>query len=583
MLFRSGSAENLIYNVLRQNASVTESMGDDTLWATAQQLAADVARTAPKPVSPSNRAMVGTPSVMQRIRGAIQDLEFLKPKDFVRETTPVDRLVTMLPDADGLRSADPDTVRRELSQIRYVEDLARKLEEEGYDVSAVREAVRKIAPAFEESYRPPANMARTDRIPEVQLSRDEGELRDQISQLQAVIDQEVRAGNESAADRLRQSLALRRNQLSSIQTVGGDAGDDTGLRGANEYPAPVLHSSERPEGFVSTGAFSMAPDVAESLRKAMSGELLDGATDKALGAPEIRVEEAPPRFDGQQSYPQAKIVVSRRYKGGIAPEREFLVDSVQPGVVYPDAVTLELGENNEPLFFVNREGALEMPTSTAAPRDVDPDTATARRMVRAGEDEALRITSDLPKPFTPDQNAAAARAQKEEVAAARLARRAQESRDRSARRSPQVEESKAADVAGDQIGPETNARTSEPESANPEARPDGTAARTQEPDGTSQIVDEGPQQRVRASVLNAKNARRLGTLGALAAAGYYFREPLGELVGGDTAEAALVGDPVFGDGYSDGEDTNSSAERALSRVRRARTYGYHTSQNPLPR
>ena len=110
-----------------------------------------------------------------------------------------------------------------------------------------------------------------------------------------------------------------------------------------------------------------------------------------------------------------------------------------------------------------------------------------------------------------------------------------------------------------------------------------SAARTQEPDGTSQIVDEGPQQRVRASVLNAKNARRLGTLGALAAAGYYFREPLGELVGGDTAEAALVGDPVFGDGYSDGEDTNSSAERALSRVRRARTYGYHTSQNPLPR
>ena len=555
-----GSAENLIYNVLRQNASVTESMGDDALWATAQQLAADVARTAPSPVSPSNRAMVGTPGVMQRIRSAIQDLQFLKPQDFVRETTPVDRLVTMLPDADGLRAADPDTVRSELSQIRYVEGLAKQLEDEGYDVSPVRDAISKITPAFEESYRPPASMTRTDRVPEIELSRDEGELREQISQLQASIDQEVRSGSERAADRLRQSLALRRNQLESIQTASGEGGDDTALRGANEYPAPVLHSSERPEGFTSTGAFSMAPDVAESLRKAMSGELLEGATDKALGAPEIRVEEAPPRFDGQQSYPQAKIVVSRRYKGGVAPEREFLVDSVQPGVVYPDAVTLELGENNEPLFFVNREGALEMPAGTPAP---DPDRTAARRMDRAREDQVLSLTSG----GRSETYSVPPRPQQEDFVGEATATRTSE---------PAV-------APTERIGPETGTRAEEPDTVNPASRPDGSAPRAPETDGRSQTVDEGPQQRVRASIVNAKNAKRLAALGGLGLAGYYFREPIGEFIGGDTAEAALVGGQVFGDAYQDGEDTNSSAERALGRVRRARTYGYHTSQNPLPR
>jgi hypothetical protein len=304
----------------------------------------------------------------------------------------------------------------------------------------------------------------------------------------------------------------------------------------------------------------MAPDVAESLRKAMSGELLEGATDKALGAPEIRVEEAPPRFDGQQSYPQAKIVVSRRYKGGVAPEREFLVDSVQPGVVYPDAVTLELGENNEPLFFVNREGALEMPAGTPAP---DPDRTAARRMDRAREDQVLSLTSG----GRSETYSVPPRPQQEDFVGEATATRTSE---------PAV-------APTERIGPETGTRAEEPDTVNPASRPDGSAPRAPETDGRSQTVDEGPQQRVRASIVNAKNAKRLAALGGLGLAGYYFREPIGEFIGGDTAEAALVGGQVFGDAYQDGEDTNSSAERALGRVRRARTYGYHTSQNPLPR
>jgi hypothetical protein len=604
---RIGSVENLMYQVLRLNADASRNMAPDALLGAAQRLAADVERVAPRPVSADAGARVGTPSFTQRLQSAIDNFTVGRPKDFVPETTPVDNLVNLLPDADGLRNAAPGQVSQELSQVRYIEQKARELEEMGYDITPIRDQIARIMPALEESYRPPAAMARTDTTPQIQLSQDPDELLSQIEALKVAADQERSAGNLEAAARLEDNISVRRGQLASVQRPSARGGDDTALRGANEDVAPVLHSTERPEDFVSTGAFSVPldGDIGDAIRNAIAGELYPGQSANALGAPQIEVLPAPPRLGPEVSVEspttpgvfvrrpsqiqQAKIVVRRRYKGGAEPAREFIVDVAQPGEVRPGSATLELGEDGRSFFFVNNEGSGPLPS----PAEVADERTAAgmSRAARAGtsEDDALRITaggdpqilgsrgwdidtSNLNNQSDVDPPAARAEADRtqfdpnnvgdsgmgstgESPQAARLARRAQNSRNRAA-----AAEAGAAEA-------EAIRKRAEAEAAAREASSRGTETAPEGPAKTGRRITGG---RVLGGVLGAG----AGLAGGGAAINY---------LAGDEAQAApilastLVAEPSQ-------EDRNYSADDMLDRVRRARQYqSYLVSGNMMPR
>ena len=603
---RIGSVENLMYQVLRLNADASRSMAPDALLGAAQRLAADVERVAPRAVSADAAARVGAPSFTQRLQAAVENFNLGRPTDFVPETTPVDNLVNLLPDAEGLRNAAPGQVSSELSQVRYIEQKARELEEMGYDVTPVRDQIARIMPALEESYRPPASMAPADAAPQIQLSQDPEELLSQIKALKMAAGQERSAGNLDAAARLEENITVRRSQLESVQRPSARGAEDAVLRGANEDVAPVLHSTERPSDFMSSGAFSIPldGDIGDAIRNALSGELYPGQSASAVGAPEVEVLQAPPRVGPEISVespstpgvfirrpsmiPQAKIVVRRKYKGGIEPAREFVVDVAQPGEVRPGSATLELGQDGRSFFFVNDKGADPLPSVDEAA-----DTQVAERIARAGrartsEDDALRITAggnpqilgsrgwsidtsnlnsrDQVAAPVEDVDAPASLPESEEIdfvesaagasgmnrtgespRAARLARGAQNSQNRAA----------AAAAAADKAEADARLRKAEAEGSS----------------GGAEAPTAGRSGAVKRGAIGLGGAALLGLGGKVGL----------DYLAGDEVQAApilastLVAEPAQ-------EDTNSSAESVLDRIRQARQYqSYLVSGNMMPR
>lgn len=602
-----GSVENLLYHVLRHNEGLSRDYAPDALRAAAQQLAGDVERMAPQPISPDAGARVGTPSFGQRLQSAIDNFTTGRPTDFVPETTPVDNLVNLLPDADGLRNAEPGAVSRELSQVRYIEQKAAELEEMGYDITPVREQIARIMPALEESYRPPASVPTADNAPQIQLSRDPDELISQIDALKRAADQERAAGNLEAAARLDESLAVRRSQLASVRSPSRLGGQDAAMRGANADVAPVMHSTERPQDFVSVGAFSVPldGDIGDAIRNAIAGDLLPGQSASAVGAPQVEVIAAPPRLGPEVSVkspttpgyfvrrpsqiPQAKIVVRRKYKGGVEPVREFVVDLAQPGEVRPGSATLELGDDGRSFFFVNKDGADPLPS----PAEIA-DERTAERISRAGraqtsEDEALRITAGgdpqilgsrgwdvdtsnlnnqeaTPAPVDEiDPPAARAEADRpqfdqdnvgdsgmdstgESPRAARLARRAQNSRNRQSAAEARAAEAKAK---------------AEAEAAARQASGSGAKAT---PAQTRRVTG--------GRILGGAIGIGAGLAGGGAAIDYLTGE---EASAAPILASTLVAEPSR-------EDRNYSADDMLDRVRRARQYqSYLVSGHMMPR
>jgi hypothetical protein len=347
-------------------------------------------------------------------------------------------------------------------------------------------------------------------------------------------------------------------------------------------------------------AFVVPKETAQALRSRVNPELARLKITRETGPEEVALSGLiPSQADSQPEV--AKDLLSRgvaingrEIAGGI----RFTNPSDLSRLPTDGSVeVLHLDKDGRPTFY--DPAGMDMRNPTA--RELDDmrasetrDARSAGRMNEAAEDEAIAVSSRPPvpavRPTRPAQAAEAAEvappartvnaetdevdppAARPESKPAPAAQPPQRSGD-----SPQVARlaKKAQTARARAEAAEADARTAK---AKADAQAEEARRKAQEP-----VEGEEPQKKPRDSVINAKNAKRLATVGGLGLAGYYFREPLGEFIGGDTADAAMVGGPVFGTGYEDGEDTNSSADRALSRVRRARNYGYHTSQNPLPR
>jgi len=608
---RIGSVENLMYQVLRLNADASRSMAPDALLGAAQRLAADVERVAPRAVSADAAARVGAPSFTQRLQAAVENFNLGRPTDFVPETTPVDNLVNLLPDAEGLRNAAPGQVSSELSQVRYIEQKARELEEMGYDVTPVRDQIARIMPALEESYRPPASMAPADSAPQIQLSQDPEELLSQIEALKMAADQERSAGNLDAAARLEENITARRSQLASAQRPSARGAEDAVLRGANEDVSPVLHSTERPGDFVSSGAFSIPldGDIGDAIRSALSGDLYPGQSASAVGAPEVEVLQAPPRVGPEISVespstpgvfirrpsmiPQAKIVVRRKYKGGVEPAREFVVDVAQPGEVRPGSATLELGQDGRSFFFVNDKGAEPLPSVDEAA-----DTQVAERIARAGrartsEDDALRITAggnpqilgsrgwsiDTSNLNNRDQVAAPV----EDVGAPASLPESER---------PVFNEGDVGDSGMDRAGTSPRAARLARAAVKSRTRSEIADGKRFEAESDVAVADarrrqaeaEAPSDGTQAPAAGRSGAVKRGAIGLGGAALLGLGGKVGlDYLAGDEVQAApilastLVAEPAP-------EDTNSSAESVLDRIRQARQYqSYLVSGNMMPR
>lgn len=601
-----GSVENLLYHVLRHNEGLSRDYAPDALRAAAQQLAGDVERMAPQPISPDAGARVGTPSFAQRLQSAIDGFTTGRPTDFVPETTPVDNLVNLLPDADGLRNAEPGVVSRELSQVRYIEQKAAELEEMGYDVTPVREQIARIMPALEESYRPPAAVPTADNTPQIQLSRDPDELLSQIDALKRAADQERAAGNLEAAARLDENLAVRRSQLASVRSPSRLGGQDAAMRGANAE-VPVVHSSARPQDFVSVGAFSVPldGDVGDAILNAIAGDLLPGQSASAVGAPQVEVIAAPPRLGPEVSVespttpgvfvrrpsqiPQAKIVVRRKYKGGVEPVREFVVDLAQPGEVRPGSATLELGDDGRSFFFVNKDGADPLPS----PAEIA-DERTAERISRAGraqtsEDEALRITAggdpqilgsrgwEIDTSNLDNQEATPAPVEEIDPPAAR----AEEDR-------PQFDQENVGDSGMDSTGESPRAARLARRAQNSRNRQSAAEARAAEAKAKAEAEAAARQAAGSGAQATPAPARRVtggriigGAIGigaGLAGGG----AAIDYLTGEEASAAPILASTLVAEPSQ--EDRNYSADDMLDRVRRARQYqSYLVSGHMMPR
>lgn len=598
-----GSVENLLYHILRHNEGLSQQYAPDALRAAAQQLAGDVERMAPQPVTPSAGARVGTPSFTQRLQAAIDGLTASQARSAhagvnindVPQATAVDNLVNLLPDADGLRQATPDQVSRELSQVRYIEEKAKELEEMGYDVTPVREQIARIMPALEESYRPPAAMPTADKTPQIELSRDPDELLSQIEALKRAASQERSGGNIDAAARLEESIAVRRAQLASVKRPSRLGGEDAAMRGANADVAPVLHSSERPKDFVSAGAFSVPidSDLADAIRNAIAGDLYPGQSANAVGAPQVEVIAAPPRVGPEVSVesptspgvfvrrpsqiPQAKIVVRRKYKGGAEPVREFVVDVAKPGEVRPGHATLELGEDGRSFFFVNEKGSgpLPSPEETA-------DQRTASKIAQAGraltsEDDALRITAGKDPQILGSRgweidtsnlnNSEAGVAPVEDVDPPAARPEAER---------PKFDENAVGDSGMDSTGESPRAarlararQKAQDRAAAADANARRKASETQSGGETGGSGRKPKKGGITRGVLGMGGAAIIGGIGTNAAL--------------DMLESEAEASPILLPGAPP-EDTNNSAEDVLDRVRRARQYNsYLVSGHMMPR
>jgi hypothetical protein len=280
--------------------------------------------------------------------------------------------------------------------------------------------------------------------------------------------------------------------------------------------------------------------------------------------------------------------VRRKYKGGIEPAREFVVDVAQPGEVRPGSATLELGQDGRSFFFVNDKGADPLPSVDEAA-----DTQVAERIARAGrartsEDDALRITAggnpqilgsrgwsidtsnlnsrDQVAAPVEDVDAPASLPESEEIdfvesaagasgmnrtgespRAARLARGAQNSQNRAA----------AAAAAADKAEADARLRKAEAEGSS----------------GGAEAPTAGRSGAVKRGAIGLGGAALLGLGGKVGL----------DYLAGDEVQAApilastLVAEPAQ-------EDTNSSAESVLDRIRQARQYqSYLVSGNMMPR
>lgn len=597
-----GSKENLLFNVLRQNSALANEYSPEALWAAAKQLASEAESVMPRS-APDAGARVGVPSFTQRLQSAIQDFSLGRPTDFVPETTPVDELVNLLPDADGLQAAEPGMVSRELSQVRFIAERANALEEQGYDVTRVREAIDRIMPALEEAYRPMGFMPTKERAPEIELSRDPEVLQSQIEALKRSIDQASAEGDAASVQRLTESLQLRRGQLASVQQPGRLGGDDAAMRGANADVAPVLHTSERPSDFVSVGAFSIPidSDVGDALRNALSGELYPGQSGRAVGAPEVEILTAPPRTGPDESVPhpvnpgvfvrrpsqipQATIRVRRKYAGGIEPVREFTVDIAQPGEVRPGSATLELGEDGRSFFFVNKNGSDPLPSASEAA-----DAASAAEISEAAEDQALREAREtvgggqgMPPgreiPATPRQR---------QTQQQRLERRLNKATTRQ-----QLSEAERQALEAEEAAARVRqSRSGDPASRTEEEAPAVTGRRYDYEGDEGFVYDDPPPPRgggsgrgsgETASPTGKKGAVKKGVAGAVGLGLAGLGGKLGyDLLAASEAQAAPILASTLAAEQSP-EDTNST-DRMLDRVRRARQYqSYLVSGHMMPR
>jgi hypothetical protein len=291
--------------------------------------------------------------------------------------------------------------------------------------------------------------------------------------------------------------------------------------------------------------------------------------------------------------PQAKIVVRRKYKGGIEPAREFVVDVAQPGEVRPGSATLELGQDGRSFFFVNDKGADPLPSV-----DETADTQVAERIARAGrartsEDDALRITAGGNPQIlgsrgwdidTSNLNS------RDQVAAPVGDVDAPASLPESER--PVFNEGDVGDSGMDRAGTSPRAARLARAAVKSRTRSEIADGKRFEAESDVAVADarrrqaeaEAPSDGTQAPAAGRSGAVKRGAIGLGGAALLGLGGKVGlDYLAGDEVQAApilastLVAEPAQ-------EDTNSSAESVLDRIRQARQYqSYLVSGNMMPR
>lgn len=482
-------------------------------------------------------------------------------------------------DTRGLRIADHPEVAAAKSELK---DAEQRLE-----------AARAEAPASDQSmdlgaaggasseqrsrlFTLAAKRASLQRTAIAAEAASQGDVIDRVKQELDAVDAEIDALYSGQSSAALTPPRVERAPAAPAQLPAGmySAPRPVQLRSADDLRDAVRLASDR-IGY----AFVVPKETAQALRSRVNPELARLKITRETGPDEVAL---------------SGLIGGGEIEGGI----RFTNPSDLSRLPTDGSVeVLHLDKDGRPAFYdpagmdLRNPTARELEDMRAAAEAAEADARSAGSMNEAAEDEAIAVTSRPPmQPTRP----AAALGESEVDNSARPADVVDDEVDPPAARPeserPVFDQSDVGDSGMDRTGDSPRAARLARKSQKARAKADAAEAearaekaKAEAAEAKARAEESGKKPEGRESIVSAKNAKRLAALGGLSLAGYYFREPLGELIGGDAAEAALVGDPVFGPGYQDGEDTNSSAERALGRVRRARAYGYHTSQNPLPR